>query len=217
MKLDANGKPIPETDDTISMTAAELSAKIDAELDNRLKQLKTNLDAAYAKLEAANAKIAKTESDAREAELQRMEKEGQKVEALEARLEERDAAIAKLNDRVVELTRDVELREKMNGLPFRNNRAADVAYREIVSNLVQNDKGVWQTSAGKSIKEYVEEFANDPEQSFLFKAKQSSGSGTESTSSGNGGGGSSGNKSLFDMPQDEVLERIRRGESRRKK
>jgi non-ribosomal peptide synthetase component F len=87
-------------------------------------------------------------------------------------------------------------------MTFRNDKAAEMAFREIVSNLVQTDDETWVHRSGVTVRDYCEAFSKDDEQSFLFKPKVSSGAGTQASKGTNR---SDGKKSLFDMSQAEVL------------
>lgn len=175
---------------------------VEARVAVALKEIKSKLDSAYAARDESNRKLAEATQREKEAELKRMEEDGKHKEVLEHRLSESIAKLEVAERRVTELTRDVEVREALSGLPFRNDKAAKIAYREIVDVLVQDEKGVWRHKSGVSIKEWVEAFTKDEDQSFLFKAKSSNGSGTggiTSTTTDSKTG------SLFDKSQDEVL------------
>lgn len=86
---------------------------------------------------------------------------------------------------------------------FRNANAMQMAFREIISNLVQDDKNNWVHRSGVSVQEYVDSFAKSEEQSFLFKAKVNSGSGSAANNGGNPA--PSKPKSLLEMSQAEVI------------
>jgi hypothetical protein len=59
----------------------------------------------------------------------------------------------------------------MTGLEFRNKKAQDLAFQEVVSQLVQNDKGDWVHKSGSTVKDFVESFAKDDSNNFLFKPR----------------------------------------------
>lgn len=180
-------------------------------VDEAVKKLKENLDKAYSARDAALAKNKELEDKARQAEIAQLEKEGKAVEALQKRYDDMSAENERLRRQNVELSRDVTLRELMGGLPFRNERAAKLAYKEIVSELTQDSDGSWKHKGGANLSDFVKQFSEDPDQAFLFKPKHSSGSGAGSSSSGTGEGGSTKKKSVFDMSQEEVLERASKG------
>jgi hypothetical protein len=207
----ANGNPGGAGTDDQSMVEKLVADRV----DEALKDIKKKLDNAYAARDEANRKAAELEQKEKEARLARLAEEGKHNEVLEARLAEANAKLDAVSKANTELSRDVKVREALGGLPFRNDRAAEIAYKEIVGTLVQDDNGVWKHKSGVTIKEFVEIFSKDEEQSFLFKAKSSSGSGTNGTNPD-----SAPNKqpsSLFAMSQEEVLKLAREGKLPKRK
>lgn len=182
---------------------------VEQRVNESLKEIKAKLDKAYGSRDEATRKLAELEAREKEARLKQMEEDGRKVEALEERLAESSAKLQVAEKRIIELTRDVDVRDAMANLPFRSDRARNIATREIVDSLVQNDKGVWQHKSGVSVKDAVEAFANDDDQSFLFKAKQSSGTGSTG-SAPKDGDRTDKKKSVFELTQAEMLERTRK-------
>ena len=182
-----------------------VSRLVQSRLDVELASIKSNLDKAYAQRDEFRSKLAAAEAKDKADKLARLTEEGKFKEAYELQLSEERAANAELARRNTELTRDVSVRESLRSLQFRNDKAAQMAFQEITSNLVQNDKKQWVHRSGISVKEYCESFANDEDQQFLFKAKVNSGGGTSAT--GNGSPVVSAKpKSIFDMSQAEVLQ-----------
>lgn len=174
-------------------------------LDAELASIKKSLDGAYKQRDEMQAKVAAFEARERAENLKRLAEEGKHKEAFEIQLAEERAANAALAKRNTELSRDVAVRESLRALTFRNDKAADMAFKEITSNLVQNEHKEWVHRSGISVREYCEAFSKDEEQSFLFKAKVNSGNGTAATTSGSGTPASTKPKSLFEIPQAEVL------------
>ena len=181
---------------------------VQAQVAEQLKEVKAKLDNAYAARDEANRKFAEAEQREKEAKLKQMEEEGKHKEVLETRLAEANAKIEVADRRIVELTRDIEVREALSGLPFRNEKAAKIAYKEVVEGLQQDANGNWKHKSGISIKEYVEAFSKDDEQSFLFKTKTSSGTGSTGA---NGEPPRNKSGSLFEKSQEEVLKMAREG------
>lgn len=181
-----------------------------------VKQLKENLDKAYKARDDALGKASKLEEANRKAELEALEKEGKKMEALQKRFDDVSAENTALKQRIVELTRDVTLREEISGLDFRNDRARKLAYKELVDGLTQDAQGNWVAKDGTSLKEFVKRFAEDEDQAFLFKPKSSSGTGVDHGKSKSSGGSDTKKKSIFEMSQEEVLEAARKGTLRNK-
>jgi hypothetical protein len=186
--------------------APDVEALVAARVDAALKKMKDNLDKAYAARDSAESKAKELEDKQRKLEIERLESEGKLAEALQKKLDDVVVENTTLKKQVVELTRDVNLSEQMNGLTFRNERAAKLAYKEIVGELVQDANGEWKHKSGLSIKDFVKKFSEDEDQAFLFKPKQSSGTGLSRTVEDDGGNRTKGKKtSLFDMSQEDVL------------
>lgn len=205
---------LSETGNTGNSGDTSVEKLVEARVADALKEIKGKLDKAYESRDAALKKSAELEQREKEANLKRMEEEGKHKEALELRLAEANAALEASNKRITELTRDVEVREALGGLPFRNDKAAKVAYKEVVDGLVQDDKGMWRHKSGVSIKDYVEAFAKDEDQAFLFKTKSSNGAGTGGTTTTNTDKTTS---SLYAMSQDEVLKLAAEGKLPKRK
>jgi colicin import membrane protein len=185
----------------------DLIAKLVQEkVAEQLKDTKKLLDNAYKQRDEALAKQAEIERKEKEAELKRLEEQGKHKEIAELKLAEANAKLAALEKQNTELSRDVAVRDALKGLDFRNAKAFEMAQKEIVDQLIQNDKNQWVHRSGISINDFVTAFASAEEQSFLFKVKASSGAGTQNSSNNGGGGSGSGeNKSLFSMSQAEVI------------
>jgi len=102
----------------------------------------------------------------------------------------------------VELTRDKDLLDALKGLPFRNEKASQSAFKELVDELVQDDDGNWRHKSGASIRDAVKAYQKDEDNAYLFKVKASTGTGDNQKKPSevdNKG------KSLFEMSQAEVL------------
>jgi len=188
-------------------------------VEESLKDIKSKLDGAYSARDEALKEKARLEQEKKEAEMKRLEEEGKHKELYEMKLEEERKRAAEekakreaLEARNTELTRDVAVRDALNGLPFRNQTAAEMAFKEITGQLVNKD-GVWVHRSGISVKDFVKAFSESTEQSFLFQPKSNSGAGSGPGANQGGTGGGNKNKvSLFDLPQSEVLAMAARGE-----
>lgn len=157
-------------------------------------------------------KVTEFENEKRQAELKRLQEEGKHKEAYEMQLAEIKSGKEAAEKRVIELTRDMELKSVLGTLNFRNDNALEMAYREIVGQLVQNEQGVWVHKSGVPVKDFVKSFSDTEDNAFLFKPKVSSGSGSQGTKTNNPSGEKT---SLFNLSQDEVLKRAREGTLRK--
>lgn len=187
-----------------NLTADErVQAAIQKAVDDKLKDIKAKLDNAYAARDDAKAKLAELEAAKREAEIKKLKEDGKVQEAYEKQLEDERAARKALENRNRELTRDLEVRSALATLDFRTEKARANAFREIVDDLVQDEKGVWLHKSGSSIQEHVRSFHADADNSYLFKAKINSGGGGGGAQPKPGSGDAP--KSLFGLTQAEVM------------
>lgn len=187
----------PETETLIATKVAEAIADI-----------KVKLDGAYKSRDDALEKVATFEREKNEAIKAQLLAEGKHKELSELQLAEKDAKIKDLEKTNTELARNNEVRTYLAGLEFRNERASDLAFREITNELVKNEQGVWTHKSGKSIQEFVKAFAIDPTQDFLFKPKTNNGGGGTQHTSGNTGEKPT---SLFKLSTPEILKRAAEG------
>jgi hypothetical protein len=184
---------------------------VESRIRDALKDIKNKLDTAYTSRDDALKRLAELEQGRKQEELRRLQDEGKHKEALELQLAEERAQKSAYEKRVIELTRDMELRSALVSYSFKNDNAFNMAYREVVEQLTQDETGVWRHKSGVSLKDFVKQFADAEENAFLLKPKVSSGSGispssrTTNTSSGLDG------KSIFSLSQEEVLKLAREG------
>lgn len=212
-KTDPNQAPNGNNPDDQQNKGDDLVTKlVDERIGESLKPIKEKLDKAYAARDEALKKVAEYEQKEKEAELKRLQEEGKHKEAYELQLAEERAKREAIEKRNIELTRDLEVKNVLTSVEFRNDRAAEIAYKEVVTQLVQNDNGIWVHRSGVSIKDFIKSFVEDDNNAFLLKPKASSGSGSTFVKPGSGG---SEKKSLFNMSQDEVLKMAREGKLRR--
>lgn len=192
----ADPKPDPVVDEN------DIKKQIQAGIDEALAPMKENLDKAYTARDEALQKAAKLEEQERQREIERLEAEGKHKEAYDAKLAEERAKREAAQQRAVELTRDVDLRSTLSAFEFRNKKAQDMAFNEIAGELIQNESGAWVHKTGASIDDYTKTFMQDESNAFLLKQKVSTGTGSgQKTHSADVNSG----KSLFDLPQSEVL------------
>jgi len=178
----------------------DLEKRIQDAVAAKLKDIKGKLDNAYSSRDDALKKLAIFEQKEREAELLRLNEEGKFKEAFDLQLAQERAKIEALQARNIELTRDIEVKNALSSLPFKNESAARMAYRTIVSELVQNEDGVWVHQSGGSIEDYVKIFSE--QNNFLLEQKVSTGPGVTQTK---GTSPPTTTKSIFDMSQEDVL------------
>jgi hypothetical protein len=193
-----------------TLTDEEMIAKMVADkVEEQLKTIKTNLDKAYEARNAAEAKAAEFERKEREAQLAALEAEGKHKEAYEIRLAAQEAELATLRNQNTAMSRDGAVNDALKGLDFRNVKASEMAFAEIVNQLVKNEEGKWVHRSGVPITDFVSAYAKLEDNAFLFKVKGSSGNGSQQSAGTPAGG--SGETSLFKKSQAEVLKMAAEG------
>ena len=191
----------------IDPTNPEIQAMIKSAVADAVKDVKVKLDAAYAKRDEALQKVSEFEQKERDLEIKRLQDAGKEREAFELQLAELKANQETLQKRNLELSRDVDAREALSAFAFRNEKAAKMAFDEVTSQLVQNEKGEWVHKSGVAVKDFVKTFAENEDNAFLFKQKQNSGNGSQNIPPSS----NTTKKSLFEMTQDEVLQMAAEG------
>lgn len=204
-------------DNTRSSTAPDadiVERLVKEKVEESIKTIKSKLDKAYESRDEALKRIAEFEKKERDAELKRLKDEGKEREAYELQLAQERAAREALEKQNTELTRDVEVRQALASIEFRNEKARQLAYSDIVGQLVRNEQGVWVHRSGVAIKDFIRVFAESEDNAFMLKPKVSSGSGSTSTSNKGASSGTTRKKSLFEMSQEEVLKLAQEGKLR---
>lgn len=213
-----------DNDSTTSQTASTTSsteadggvAKLVAEqVAEALKPIKEKLNNAFRERDEAKAKAEELEKKEREANIKRMQEEGKHKEAAELLVAEERVRRETAERRVVELTRDVDVKDALGTLEFRSEAAREMALKEVTSQLVSDGKGGWTHKSGISIKDFVKVFSDSDANSFLFKAKVSSGGGSSTTTSSTTVDTTK-DKSVFALSQSEVLKLAEKGQLRRR-
>jgi len=173
-------------------------------VEERLSKIKASLDKAYAERDSAVRERVRLEEKEKQSKLKALEDDGKHKEAAEMRLAELQEKLVIAESKVVELSRDSAVKDALTSLDFRNDRSGQMAYRDIVDQLIQDpDTGSWIHKSGVSIKDFVSQYAKNEDNSFLFKPKTNSGAGT------GGVGGTpklDPNKKISDMSTEEVLQ-----------
>jgi hypothetical protein len=194
--------PVEETAAEKVETPEPQKNDIEAIIEERLAKMKSNMDRMASERDEALKLKADLEAKAKEDTISRMKEEGKLQEALEMELADARAKLASFEEQNTKLSRDNVLNQVLAGMEFRNEKSRDMARREIVEQLVQNEEGAWVHSTGSDIRDYVEAYAKSEDNSFLFRVKSNSGAGT-----GNPAGAPSTDvaKSIGQMTTQEIL------------
>jgi hypothetical protein len=203
-------KPGSAADTTKGLTEEE---RIAAAIDARLKPIKEKLDKAYEARDAALKENTELKAKARDMELKALRDSGQEKEALTLELEELRRENENLRSSNTTLTRDTAIREALSGLKFRNEKASQLAFKDIANVLKKGEDGRWLTPEGDDVKTAVQKFADNEQNSFLFAAKENRGTGSSSHKSTDSA--SNDTKGLRSRTTAELLEMARQGKLRK--
>jgi hypothetical protein len=192
---------------------ALLADRVTASVEKALAPIKEKLNGAYAARDTAETTAATLAREKEEAETQALKDAGKHTEALERELatERENTRLANvktqsLQDSNTKLTRDAELRNELSATAFRTPAAQEMAMREIKSNLVRDDKGIWMHKSGVTIAAAVNTFVTAEDNAFLLKQKTSKGSGQKQFDTTQKSEKDS--TSLFSKSQAEVLAEV---------
>jgi len=182
---------------------------IEAAVQDRLQQMKQNMDRMVRERDEALKKAAEVEQAQKAAEIERLEAEGKLKEALEMKLAEANAKLKVFEEENTKLNRDNVVNTQLATLEFRNERSRQMAQRDIVEQLVQNENGAWVHKSGSSIQEFIDSYSKSEDNSFLFRVKANSGAGTSTPSAPSQ---TDVTKSLSEMTSEEVLAMAAKGQ-----
>jgi len=173
-------------------------------VEERLAKIKSSLDKAYQERDSAVKEKVRLEEEKKQARMKSLEEEGKHKEVAEMKLAELQEKLAISERKVTELSRDRAVKDALTGLEFRNERSNQMAYRDIVDQLVQDpETGAWIHKSGVSIKDYVSQYAKNEDNSFLFRAKTNSGTGAGNI---DGAPKFNSNKKISEMSTQEILQ-----------
>jgi hypothetical protein len=208
-EVESNAAPEQETVQEAPSTTEQEIDPIEQAVNERLQQMKSNMDRMVKERDEALKKAAEIEQQQKEAAIKRLEEEGKLQEALEMKLAEANAKLKVFEEENTKLNRDNVVNSQLGSLEFRNERSRQMAYRDIVEQLVQNEDGIWVHKSGTSIQEFVDSYSKSEDNSFLFRVKTNSGGGTTTPS---GVSDTTEKKTLSQMSQAEVLALAAKGQ-----
>lgn len=194
-------------DDNNEDEGKETDDKKTSEEDEKVAALKKSLDALDAKLKEEKKKNRELERAKQAAEIDRLKKEGKEVEALKAELKQLKAEAEEARAENITLKRDQVLDMALSGHDFRSERSRNMARRELLDGLTQNEDGDWVSTAGDNVVAYVQKYVNDEENAFLLKPKVNRGSGMQPPAKDTKPTQPQG---IFDMSQDKMIARVKK-------
>ncbi len=186
----------------------DIKRLVDAEVAKAIKNIKSNLDNAYSERDNALAAVAEAKSEKQKAEIEALEKQGKHSEVMQMKIAEMSAKLETYEQKNTELSRDNAVRSQLNSLNFKSDKAANMAYQDIVGSLKKDATGNWVHENGLSINDAVSSYAKDDNNAFLFSVKANAGSGINPAKPASGNNPV---KSIKEMSTDELLANIEKG------
>jgi hypothetical protein len=186
----------------------DIKSLVDAEVAKAIKNIKSNLDNAYSERDNALAAVAEAKSEKQKAEIEALEKQGKHSEVMQMKIAEMSAKLETYEQKNTELSRDNAVRSQLNSLNFKSDKAANMAYQDIVGSLKKDATGNWVHENGLSISDAVSSYSKDDNNAFLFSVKANAGSGINPAKPASGNNPV---KSIKEMSTDELLANIEKG------
>ena len=186
----------------------DIKSLVDAEVAKAIKNIKSNLDNAYSERDNALAAVAEAKSEKQKAEIEALEKQGKHSEVMQMKIAEMSAKLETYEQKNTELSRDNAVRSQLNSLNFKSDKAANMAYQDIVGSLKKDATGNWIHENGLSISDAVSSYSKDDNNAFLFSVKANAGSGINPAKPASGNNPV---KSIKEMSTDELLANIEKG------
>jgi len=187
----------------------DIKQMVDAEVSKAISNIKVNLDNAYKQRDEALSEVNKIKEEKRQTEIQSLEQQGKHAEAMQMKLNEVNKRLEQYEQKNTELSRDNAVRTQLNALNFKSEKAAEMAYSDIVNSLKKDATGNWVHETGSSISETVSNYAKDDNNAFLFSVKANMGSGISPAKPSTG---TNPVGSIKDMSTDEMLNAIAKGQ-----
>ena len=110
----------------------DIKQMVDDEVSKAISNIKLNLDNAYKERDEALGQIEKIKVEKRQAEISSLEQQGKHSEAMQIKLNEMNTKLEAYEQKNTELSRDNAVRTQLNALNFKSEKAANMAYTDIV-------------------------------------------------------------------------------------
>lgn len=182
---------------------------VDAEVSKAIKNIKVNLDSAYKQRDEALAEVALAKEEKQKAEISALEKAGKHQEVMQIQMSELTKKLESYEQKNTELSRDNAVRTQLSALNFKSDKAAKLAYTDIVGSLKKDASGNWVHENGLSIEETVNSYAKDDNNAFLFSVKANAGTGINPAKPASGNNPV---KSIKEMSTQEMLDAVAKGQ-----
>jgi len=195
--------------ETVQEETSDSVDPIEQEVSNRLAKMKSNVDRMAKERDEALKKAAEIEQQQKQETMKRLEEEGKLQELSEMKIADLEAKLKVYEEENTKLNRDSVVNSLLGSLDFRNDRSRQLAYRDIVEQLVQNDNGSWVHKSGTTIQDFITAYSDNEDNSFLFRVKANSGAGTATPA---GVSNTNEKKALSEMSTQEVLNLAAKGQ-----
>jgi len=187
----------------------DIKQMVDDEVSKAIANIKVNLDNAYKQRDEALSEVNKIKEEKRQSEISGLEQQGKHAEAMQMKLNEVNKRLEQYEQKNTELSRDNAVRTQLNALNFKSEKAANMAYSDIVNSLKKDATGNWVHESGSSISETVSNYAKDDNNAFLFSVKANMGSGISPAKPSTG---TNPVGSIKDMSTEEMLNAVSKGQ-----
>lgn len=187
----------------------DIKQMVDEEVSKAISNIKVNLDNAYKQRDEALSEVNKIKEEKRQTEISALEQQGKHSEAMQMKLTEVNKKLEQYEQKNTELSRDNAVRTQLNALNFKSEKAANMAYSDIVKSLKKDASGNWVHESGTSINETVSNYAKDDNNAFLFSVKANTGSGV---SPAKPNAGTNPVTSIKDMSTKEMINAVSTGQ-----
>lgn len=204
-----NNNQVKENNKAEETKKPDIKQMVDDEVSKAISNIKVNLDNAYKERDEALNTITKIKEEKRQAEISSLENQGKHSEAMQIKLNELNSKLELYEQKNTELSRDNAVRSQLNSLNFKSEKAANMAYSDIVKSLKKDALGNWVNENGTSINETVSSYAKDDNNAFLFSVKANMGTGITPAKPSTG---TTPVSSIKDMSTDEMLNAIGKGQ-----
>jgi hypothetical protein len=189
----------------LDLSSPEVKKLMESMVAEQLAQMKENMNKMSKQRDEAMKKAVELEESAKAAKLEKLEAEGKTSEALQMKLDEALARVDALTSVNTGLTRDHQVDKLLSEQQFRNATAREMAKSQIVNELKQDAEGAWIHATGASLGDFVQAFAKDEENAFLFKPKQSTGAAAMQAVNSDGGAMPKSDKPITEMSFEDFL------------
>ena len=139
----------------------DIKQLVDQEVSKAISNIKVNLDNAYKERDEAISQIETIKSEKRQAEISSLEQQGKHTEVMQMKLNEMNTKLELYEQKNTELSRDNAVRSQLNSLNFKSEKAANMAYEDIVGGLKKDAIGNWVHENGLSISDAVSSYSKD--------------------------------------------------------